>query len=602
MELRLEYADTARRARAFRQRLTATVPWSTGRIIGEVLLAVALAAFAGLLDGVATGFGVRTLAVTAAVALLAPARRVLPSTVLVISAALAGELFAATPLLAYASWSAGSRIKRPWRVAVAYGAALTLNAVPSLHEEISAGSGLQVPVNTVLGVGAFLILSIVPGLAARYRGQRRELLLALRRNNDQLRREQAAVAREARLRERNRIAHDMHDSLGHQLALISVHAGALLVDPDLTGRQKEGVGILREASVAAMGELREAVGILHEEPAGAGAGTGTGRTPGTTPAAGSGGGPVPRAVSAIDGLVASSRAAGATVELHRSGVARQLAPGADHEAYRIAREGLTNAHKHAPGTPISVSLRYEPDSLVVEVANGPVPGGSPEVPSAISGRKGLKGLRERARLVGGMVHTGPTADGGFRIAGMLPYGDGDGDAGKRGAGGDGAYGGDGATSVGGANDFVGQMPPGAVDHGGTVIDRSAPQTEFTTIMSTKKNVAIGCAGVFVVIVGGIIALAVWGVGAFENELKKAEISPSVYESAKVGDAEADVQDKLPDGNSALTSDLKDQGPSLPEDASCRHFVSAADDLDTVTVFRFCFRDEKLVAKETYEAQ
>ncbi|MDJ0380770.1 histidine kinase dimerization/phosphoacceptor domain-containing protein [Streptomyces sp. G-G2] len=72
------------------------------------------------------------------------------------------------------------------------------------------------------------------------------------------------VAGQARLRERQRIAQDMHDSLGHQLALISVHTGALEVDPALTERQREAVGVLRQASVSAMHELREVVGILRD--------------------------------------------------------------------------------------------------------------------------------------------------------------------------------------------------------------------------------------------------------------------------------------------------------------------------------------------------
>ncbi len=113
--------------------------------------------------------------------------------------------------------------------------------------------------------------------------------------------------------------------------------------------------------------------------------------------------------------------------------------------YRIVQEGLTNAHKHAPGAPITVELRHEPDSLVVEVANGPVPAGAPAAPPAISGGQGLAGLRERARLVGGMVHSGPAPDGGFRVAGVLPYGDGSAPAGRKDA-----------TSVAPAGDFRGR--------------------------------------------------------------------------------------------------------------------------------------------------
>lgn len=509
----------------------------------------------------------------------------------------------ASVLLVCAAWSAGRRITEPWRVAAAFGAACVLHTVPGLYHDIASGVAPVLPVTLGWNVVTFLTLAVVPALVGRYRDQRRRLLGALWQNNQQLRREQAMVAREARLLERNRIAHDMHDSLGHQLALISVHAGALQVDPELTGSQREAVRILRGASVTAMAELRAAVGVLHDEaehrgqqneqhyqrheshqgnqgeisyreygehqqqPVGEGA---------SVPYA-------PRTAAAIDGLVESSRGAGTAVSLAQSGVRRPLPPAADHEAYRIVQEGLTNAHKHAPGAPIRLALRYEPDSLVVEVTNGPVPGGAPKVPPEISGGQGLKGLRERVGRVGGLVHTGPTEDGGFRIAGMLPYGE-ESKAGSRagnleghgagnGAWGAGPYG---ATSVVPARDVRGQWRPGAVGDGGTVIDGADPQREFTTIMSTRKNVAIGCAVTAVVLVAGVIGLGVWGVGVMTEEVKKADISPSVYEETKVGDAEADIRARLPEEDSWLTSDLADQGPKLPEGATCRHFTSKDD--------------------------
>ncbi|WP_329823849.1 sensor histidine kinase [Streptomyces sp. JV176] len=592
----VEEADTPRSVRALLSRLAAASPWSRQRIAGEAVVTVALAGIAGVFDAVGAGVGARTFAVVAGVALLSLVRRALPATALVLSAAAAGELIAAVPLLVYASWSAGSRIVRPWRVAAAYAAALVAHTALTVRNEIAAGSDLSLTITGGLGAGAFLALAIVPGLAARYRAQRRALLGALRSNNAQLVREQAMVAREARLLERTRIARDMHDSLGHQLALISVHSGALQVDPELTDRQREGVRILRDASVTAMGELREAVGILREDREDRDDRDDQidrdgqeDRKPLDGPDAGRS---VHRSVDSIDALVDSSRAAGATVQVHRSGTRRPLMPAVGHTAYRIAQEGLTNAHKHAPGAPIVLALRYEPDSLVVEVANGPRPAGSAQGPAAISGGQGLRGLRERAGLVGGMVHTGPTADGGFRIAGMLPYGTGDGVP---------SPGPDGATSVGPGNDFVGQISRGVAGDGGAVINRIDPPTEFTTVMTNKRNLAIGCAVTAVVLVGGIVALGAWGTSEVMKEMKKTGISPRVYESVKVGDAESDVQSELPDGDSWLTSDLKDQGPALPEGATCRHFTSDEDDLDTVTVFRFCFRDGKLIAKETFEA-
>ena len=122
--------------------------------------------------------------------------------------------------------------------------------------------------------------------------------------------------------------------------------------------------MLREASVAAMHELRDVVGVLRD---------GADATPAAgAPQGGDDPGAPSRGVAGIDGLAETSRKAGTAVEIRRSGEVRPLATTADHAAYRVVQEGLTNAHKHAPGASIAIGLRYEPDSLVVEVANGPV--------------------------------------------------------------------------------------------------------------------------------------------------------------------------------------------------------------------------------------
>ncbi|CCK31018.1 two component sensor kinase [Streptomyces davaonensis JCM 4913] len=559
-------ADIPAPGLTLRSRLAAASPWPRKRIAGEAVLTVVLVSLAGLFDTTEAGFGARTGAVILAVAVLSLARRSLPATVLIVSAALAGAVAGATPLLMYASWSAGSRILRPGRALAAYAAGFVLHVALAVYGAADEEVRLSPLATAAIGAGSFLALVVVPGLASRYRAQRHALLDTLRRHNAQLVREQAMVARQARLLERQRIAQDMHDSLGHQLALISVHAGALEVDPNLGDRQRQGVGILREASVAAMRELREVVGILRD-------GVPEDQEPDTEP-------PPARGAATVDGLVESSRAAGAAVELQRSGMVRPLAPAADQAAYRIAQEGLTNAHKHAPGAPITVALRYEPDSLVVEVANGPGSAGSR---AAVSGGQGLAGLRERARLVGGMVHTGPTPEGGFRLAGVLPYGDEPRPRPK------------GATSVAVNDDLRGQIGIGAAHEGGAVIDRSDPQGEFAAIMSSKKKVALGCAVTAVVLVVGVGTLVVWGLKALWDEVESGTITKGVYGSVRVGDAEADVEKKLPDGDSILTDGVEEQGPALPENATCRHFVDADADI----VYRFCFRGGELVTKESY---
>ena len=573
----MDTAPISRPARPSLSRLAAASPWSRGRIAGEAVLLLVLAGIAGTMYGAESGSAASGGAVALLVALLSLVRRSLPATVLLASSVLAGSVLGCGPLLIYASWSAGSRIRRPWRAVGAYAAGLVLYVVPALLADGGEGiPGLSLLMTAVLGGGPYLALAVVPGLASRYRAQRRDLLEALRRHNAQLVREQAMVARQARLLERQRIAQDMHDSLGHQLALIAVHAGALEVDPGLGDRQREGVGILREAARSAMRELREAVGILRddtEEPP----------VPAPGPEPEAAGAPHARGAAGVDALVASSRSAGAPVELRRSGERRPLAAAADHAVYRIVQEGLTNAHKHAPGAPITVELRYEPDSLVVEVANAPVPEGAPSGPPAISGGQGLAGLEERARLVGGMVHSGPSPDGGFRLAGVLPYGDGASPVGR-----------EDATSVAAGRDVRGQIPAGAAGDGGADMNRSDPK-EYAAIMSSKKNVALGCALVSVVLVAGVGALLVWGVNKAIDEVEKGVIPAYVYEDARIGDAEAELRKQFPEGDSLLTDGVEKQGPPLPQDAVCEHYVDDEADI----VYRFCFRDGKLVAKESY---
>ncbi|MGW4107042.1 two-component sensor histidine kinase, partial [Streptomyces sp. NPDC004976] len=201
------------------------------------------------------------------------------------------------------------------------------------------------------------------------------------------------------------------------------------------------------------------------------------------------------------------------------------------------------------------------------------------------GGQGLAGLQERARLVGGMVHTGRTPAGGFRLAGVLPYADGESPSRP-----------DGATSVAVDGDFRWQTGGGTAGDGGAVnAHRSDPQKEFAAIMSSKKNVALGCAITAVVLVGGTIALLLWGVSKLMDEVEAGVIPASVYDSARIGDAEADLREKFPEGDSMLVDGVEKDGPPLPADAVCEHFVDDEEDI----VYRFCFRDGKLSAKESY---
>ncbi|MFD5462372.1 sensor histidine kinase [Kitasatospora sp. NPDC127059] len=532
-------------------------PWRPRRVVGEAVVALLLAVLTGLLElvagtGLAWPFGL-------AVAVLWVLRRGFPASVLVLTGAIAGWSVGPVLLLVCAGWVAGARIGRVWRLVGAFVLSYLVFSTFGMLKDGATGSSKLI---IGLSLGVFLVFAVLPALYSRYRAQRRALLDALRERNDQLVRERAMVVHQARLRERHRIAQDMHDSLGHQLALISVHSGALEVDRTLSDRQREAVGVLRQAAVAAMRELREVVGVLHDEstalPPAAGA-------PGPAPSRGG--------VDGVEGLVESSRAAGAEVVFRTEGERRALAAAVDHAAYRIVQEALTNAHKHAPGAPIAVALRYEPDALVVEVTNP----GAPELVGAragagavVSGGQGLTGLRERARLVGGMVHAGPTPEQGFRLAAVLPY--------------EGAEA-EGAAALTAEEDWMSGLPPadGAEDG--------------------RRRPALGCAagvGAVTLIVAGLVA---WGVVAFVRGASDSTVSQSLYEQIRVGESRSEVMRQLPPGNDFFTSDYQQAGPPKPDDSHCRWYSLAkaetGDSWSDDHAARFCFKGGVLVEKVEY---
>ncbi|MET9612171.1 sensor histidine kinase [Kitasatospora indigofera] len=543
-------------------------PWGAWALLREGVGLLVVSGLAALIVAVANHGPLKPALYVAAVALLFAMRRGLPVPVMLVTAAGAGAIDSFAALLVCAAWSAGYRVTRALPTLGVMAASFTLiTATAVLHGDD------VVPVKGIAGfaLGGFLLFAALPALAGRYHAQRRALLVALRERNDQLERERVMIAHQARLRERHRIAQDMHDSLGHQLALISVHSGALEVDRSLTDPQRAAVGVLRQAAVAAMRELRVVVGVLHEESAPPGAGRAGG---------GSGGG-----LDGIGRLAESSRAAGAAVALSRSGDARPLPAATEHAAYRIVQEALTNAHKHAPGAPLTVALRYEPDALVVEVANGPAP--EPPPPGqVVSGGQGLTGLRERARLVGGMVHAGPSGEGGWRLAAVLPY-DHDGAA---------------APAEGPAGGRQGDLPGDPAAGAGPGLGTGRPAGPGRTGL---RNPAVGCAAGAGAVVLAVAGLLVWGGLAFVQALDDATVSKGTYESIALGSAEADVRAKLPAGSRALTQGYQGTGPTPPAGASCSWFISdepGMDGFDDEYVARFCFKDGVLIDKQHYRAK
>ncbi|MDG4779973.1 histidine kinase [Micromonospora sp. WMMD961] len=257
----------------------------------------------------------------------------------------------------------------------------------------------------LLGTGAatwFLLASVLlfaavfPWLVGRYRRQQQELADAGRRHFEASTREQRGAAERIRLRERARIAGEMHDSLGHDLSLIALRAAALEVAADLDDRHRAAAGELRASVSAATERLHEIIGVLRED----------------------GGASVRPSGETVADLVEGAREAGMAVRMEATSVVAELPAMTGHAAHRIVREALTNAARYAPGAPVDVCLTREGDRVEVAVVNdAPSAGPLPAPPSQGSG---LLALAERVRLAGGTLHAGPDSDGGFAVRAVLP--------------------------------------------------------------------------------------------------------------------------------------------------------------------------------------
>ncbi|GAA3230522.1 hypothetical protein GCM10010468_61040 [Actinocorallia longicatena] len=207
-------------------------------------------------------------------------------------------------------------------------------------------------------------------------------------------REQAErAAEERRAEERAELAREMHDSVAHQVTLmIMVAAGLEAAHPGAAPLAAR----IREEGGRALTELRTMIGVLQRH--------------GPRPAA-------LRRLSELSELLCTARRAGLDITVTSSGRAAPMTDEAQHAAYRLVQEALTNAARHAPDASITVELTYRPGGLDVEVRNGapgrPGPDGGPG-----SGR-GLSGARERIQALGGTLEAGPYEDG-FRIRAALP--------------------------------------------------------------------------------------------------------------------------------------------------------------------------------------
>lgn len=429
--------------------------------------------------------------------------------------------------LAFASHVAGWRVGGERLVPAVF----ALIAVLGTGLTLTSGFDLY---DSVIRLGVLSVFGFLPWLIGIYRRQRSALLHAGWERAAQLEQQQRIVADQARLRERARIAHDMHDFLGHHLSLAALQAGALELAPGIADQHAAKAGALRSSIAAATEQLREITSVLRDD-----------------------GDPVPIAPvnESIRQLVGRLRAAGLDVRLEVSAELDRLEPMHHRAAYRMVQEALTNVTKHAPGATVLVRLASLPDALEILVVNGPATA-APAADGA-GGRTGLLGLRERARLLGGTVESGPTGSG-FKVVMRLPH-----------------------------------------DHSRTTAEPVEPSSQTVVHdfdrgrSRVQRSLLVAVLGPTAV--GALLVLTLMGLYAYDTFT--SVLPPEQFERITIGDSRALLSDVLP----RRQVPERGFGPSPPEPqgAHCEYYRSTAGFLPSAfDVYRLCFREGRLVAKDT----
>jgi signal transduction histidine kinase len=360
-----------------------------------------------------------------------------------------------------------------------------------------------------------LLAVVSPWWLGRYR-----LLRAEQREADA-----ALLAERAQAEERARIADDLHDTIGHELALIAVQAGALELDRDLRPAQQERFRDLREAAVRASGRLRDVVQMTRPD--------GAGRLE-------------PLGSTGIEAIVEGARDAGMSVRAESDPSLISAAhPLIAELAVRTVREGLTNAARHAPGSPVDVDVEGDDVGRITVRVRSAASGASS---TGAGGGHGIPSLRRRAELLGATVHAGATGDG-FELRLTAP---------------------------------LRPHPP----------ESDATDLGLRTNAHAARRRLLQSAMLPVVIV--VLALAGF-VAVQAITVTQTAISSEVYAGIALGSTREELAPLLPGGTPGPVPITTE--PPVPEGADCDYFAARDGWLHfTDASYRLCFRDDVLVEK------
>ncbi|WP_239501763.1 sensor histidine kinase [Streptomyces qinglanensis] len=401
-------------------------------------------------------------------------------------------------------------------------------------------------------VTTVVFAAVLPWLLGRFRRQQYELQSAGWELAARMEREHRLVAERTRLRERSRIAGDMHDSLGHDLSLIAVRAAGLQVSPGVDEDARASAAELRQAAADATERLHRIIGLLRQDTTGL-----PQDAPGSTS-------------ETVPELVGRTAASGVDIVLHQHGtdvapetpgaLSAPLPPMVDRAVHRVVQEAVTNATKHAPGSRIAVDLRREEDRLSVRVHNSAAayapPDAVPPAPESGSGT-GLIGLDERVRQLGGTFRARPARDG-FEVAARLPL-------------------------------TPGPPSPTSSD---ALTGTSRSQEELA---QARRRVHRGVVNALWIPAAATAALAVLMYGFQIYTSHASVLSRGTYDALRIGAPERVVAPSLP--GYQYDEETRPSGvPPDPADSDACRFYRTATFADS-PLYRLCFRDGRLSAKD-----
>lgn len=255
--------------------------------------------------------------------------------------------------------------------------------------------------NLVTFLAGLVFVVVFTQLTAQQERARREverLAQELEQANQRLRQYAIQAEELATSRERNRLAREIHDGLGHYLTTIHMQIqAAQAVMSSNPGLAKDAMEKARGLVQTALVDVRQSVASLRASPE-------QNR-------------PLP---VALESLLGDCHDGGLQAELAVSGEPRLLSPQVELTCYRTVQEGLNNVRKHAHASQVLIRLDYtDPDWVRLSIEDN---GGGPTANTGeeASGGYGLLGVRERVHLLGGEMSTAIAAAGGFKLSIEVP--------------------------------------------------------------------------------------------------------------------------------------------------------------------------------------